>query len=88
MSYLEHFEQIVKDQLARVERLKASAELTDYVALDKIIVGTVDGDGIGPIIMDSCREVLRAKATTCQTSRAPMLRSAVSWICLQTCALL
>lgn len=58
MSYLEHFEQIVKDQLVRVERLKESSQLTDYNALDKIIVGTVDGDGIGPIIMNSCREIL------------------------------
>ncbi|MBP3384334.1 MAG: isocitrate/isopropylmalate dehydrogenase family protein [Firmicutes bacterium] len=58
MSYLEHFEQIVKDQLARVERMKASSELTDYAALDKIIVGTIDGDGIGPVIMDSCRAIL------------------------------
>lgn len=58
MSYLEHFEQIVKDQLARVERMKASSELTDYAALDKIIIGTIDGDGIGPVIMDSCRAIL------------------------------
>lgn len=58
MSYLEHYEQIVKDQLVRVERLKESSQLTDYNALDKIIVGTVDGDGIGPIIMNSCREIL------------------------------
>lgn len=58
MSYLEHFEQIVKDQLARVERLKESSQLTDYNKLDKIIVGTIDGDGIGPIIMDSCRAIL------------------------------
>lgn len=58
MSYLEHFEQIVKDQLARVERLKESSQLTDYNALDKIIVGTIDGDGIGPIIMNSCRAIL------------------------------
>lgn len=58
MSYLEHFEQIVKDQLARVERLKESSHLTDYNKLDKIIIGTIDGDGIGPIIMDSCRTIL------------------------------
>ena len=58
MSYLEHFEQIVKDQLARVERLKESSQLTDYGKLDKIVVGTVDGDGIGPIIMASCRSIL------------------------------
>lgn len=58
MSYLEHFEQIVKDQLARVERLKETSQLTDYSKLDKIIVGTIDGDGIGPVIMNSCRAIL------------------------------
>ncbi len=58
MSYLEHFEQIVKDQLARVERLKESSQLTDFNKLDKIIVGTIDGDGIGPVIMNSCRSIL------------------------------
>ena len=58
MSYLEHFEQIVKDQLARVERLKETSQLTDYNKLDKIVVGTIDGDGIGPIIMASCRSIL------------------------------
>ena len=58
MSYLEHFEQIVKEQLARVERLKSTSELTDYSKLDKIIVGTIDGDGIGPVIMKSCRTIL------------------------------
>ena len=58
MSYLEHFEQIIKDQLARVERLKESSQLTDYNKLDQIIVGTIDGDGIGPIIMESCRSIL------------------------------
>lgn len=58
MEYINAFEQIVKDQLERVERLKKSSELTDYSKLDKIIIGTIDGDGIGPIIMDSCRSIL------------------------------
>jgi len=58
MSYLEHFEQIVKEQLTRVERLKETSQLTDYSKLDKIIVGTIDGDGIGPVIMNSCRTIL------------------------------
>lgn len=58
MSYLENFEQIVKEQLARVERLKETSQLTDYNSLDTIVVGTIDGDGIGPIIMDSCRTIL------------------------------
>lgn len=58
MEYTKAFEQIVKEQLARVERLKEFSQLTDYSALDKIIIGTIDGDGIGPIIMDSCRAIL------------------------------
>ena len=58
MTYTEHFAKIVEEQLARVERLKASSEITDFTAKDKIIIGTIDGDGIGPIIMDSCREIL------------------------------
>lgn len=58
MSYMEAFETIVKDQLERVKRLAETSELTDYSKLDKIIIGTIDGDGIGPIIMDSCRKIL------------------------------
>lgn len=58
MTYTAAFEKIVADQLARVEALKASSELTDFSKLDKIVIGTIDGDGIGPIIMDSCREIL------------------------------
>ena len=58
MSYMEAFETIVKDQLARVKRLAETSELTDYSKLDKIIIGTIDGDGIGPFIMDSCRKIL------------------------------
>ena len=58
MSYMEAFETIVKEQLARVKRLAETSELTDYSKLDKIIIGTIDGDGIGPIIMDSCRKIL------------------------------
>lgn len=58
MTYIEHFEQIVKEQLARVEELKKGQSVPDFAAMDKIVIGTIDGDGIGPIIMDSCREVL------------------------------
>lgn len=37
MSYMEAFETIVKEQLARVKRLAETSELTDYSKLDKII---------------------------------------------------
>ena len=58
MTYNEHFAKIVQEQLERVERLKASSEMTDFAAKEKIIIGLIDGDGIGPIIMDSCRSIL------------------------------
>ena len=48
MEYLKAFETIVKEQLERVERMKNAPQSTDYKSLDKIIVGIIDGDGIGP----------------------------------------
>lgn len=58
MEYIKAFEQIVEDQLKRVQQLKTSSQLLDYAGLDKIIIGTIDGDGIGPVIMNSCRAIL------------------------------
>jgi isocitrate dehydrogenase (NAD+) len=45
-----HFEQIVKEQLERVEALKNAADWIDYSKLDTIIIGVAGGDGIGPEI--------------------------------------
>ena len=58
-TYMEHFKKIVEDQLARVERLKSAGSMPDFANMETIVIGTVDGDGIGPVIMDSCREVLQ-----------------------------
>ena len=59
MEYLKAFEKIVEEQLARVERLNAAGEMTDYTKLDKTIIGVLDGDGIGPIITESCKKILQ-----------------------------
>lgn len=58
MEYLKAFETIVKEQLERVEKMKNAPQLTDYKSLDKIIVGIIDGDGIGPIITQSCKKIM------------------------------
>lgn len=58
MAYTEQFEQIIKEQIARIERMKKGSEMPDFAAKEKILIGTIDGDGIGPIIMDSCRTIL------------------------------
>lgn len=58
MEYVKAFETIVKEQLERVERMKSAPQSTDYKSLDKIIVGIIDGDGIGPIITQSCKKIM------------------------------
>ncbi len=55
---LKHFEKLLEQQEARVERLKNEGDFVDYAALDKLIIGVVGGDGIGPIITHQARRVL------------------------------
>ncbi len=59
MDYLKAFDDIVKEQLARIERLKESADFQDYASMDKIIIGIIGGDGIGPIITEHAGRVLK-----------------------------
>lgn len=55
---VEKFETLIRDQLARVEKMKAQGDFVDYKALDKIIIGVCGGDGIGPTITAQSRRVL------------------------------
>ena len=55
---VEHFRQLVEEQLARVERMKQDAGFVDYAALDKLIIGVCGGDGIGPVISKEAARVL------------------------------
>ncbi len=54
----EKFEALVREQLARVDRINNSKEVTDYEKLDKIIIGICGGDGIGPVITNEAQRVL------------------------------
>ena len=45
------FETLLREQLARCEKMKEAAAPTDFANAEKIVIGIVDGDGIGPIIM-------------------------------------
>ncbi len=58
MDYLNHFEQLVKKQLERVEAMKQQQDFVDYSQLDKIVIGTVGGDGIGPAITAQAERIL------------------------------
>lgn len=55
----EHFGKILKEQLKRVEDMKASAGWMDYSKLDKLVIGVVGGDGIGPFICKHAENVLK-----------------------------
>ena len=56
---VEKFEQLVRAQQARAEKIKAEKEFVDYKNLDKLIIGVCGGDGIGPIITEESARVLK-----------------------------
>ncbi len=55
---LAKFEALIREQLARNEKIKAQKEFLDFDSLDKIIIGVCGGDGIGPIITKESARVL------------------------------
>lgn len=55
----EKFGELIQSEFERIERMKKDNEITDYSKIDKIVVGVLPGDGIGPIIMEQALRVLR-----------------------------
>ena len=55
----EKFGELIRGEYERIERMKAGQEVMDFQALDRIIVGILPGDGIGPIIMKQAVRVVR-----------------------------
>lgn len=54
----EKFGKLLEEQLQRVEKMKEENEFLDYSKLDKIIIGVVGGDGIGPAITAQAQRIL------------------------------
>lgn len=57
---VESFETILREQLARNERMRTAPPPVDFEKLDKIVIGCCGGDGIGPIITAEAKRVLAA----------------------------
>lgn len=53
------FEQLIKEQLARVEMMKQQDDFLDYEKLETIIIGVAGGDGIGPAITAQAERILK-----------------------------
>ena len=49
---------LIRSDFARIERMKADQEVTDFSKLETITVGVMPGDGIGPIIMEQALRIL------------------------------
>ncbi|WP_457557465.1 isocitrate/isopropylmalate family dehydrogenase [Candidatus Harpocratesius sp.] len=56
---VKHFEELVRDQIARVKRMKEEGDWIDYSKLKPIIIGVCGGDGIGPAITAHASEILK-----------------------------
>ena len=55
---LKKFEDLLNDQLNRVDRINAAGDFVNFEKLDKIIIGVCGGDGIGPVITEESARVL------------------------------
>ena len=62
MEFLEdakrQFGELILSELERIRLMKAGGDPKDFSRLDKIVVGVMPGDGIGPIIMKQALRVL------------------------------
>ncbi len=52
----ESFRNLLQEQLSRIENM--SAEKVDFSKKETITIGIIDGDGIGPIIVEQAKKVL------------------------------
>ena len=52
------FAVMLEEQLARIERIKKQSVVTDYTKLNKVVIGILGGDGIGPFIAEEAERVL------------------------------
>ncbi len=55
---VEQFRTLITQQLERQNRMEAGSQAKDYTKMDKVIIGTCGGDGIGPIITKQAQRVL------------------------------
>ena len=54
----EKLAELIRSDFARIERMKADQEVTDFSKLETITIGVMPGDGIGPIIMEQALRIL------------------------------
>ena len=73
-----HFRTLLTEQLNRQARMAQGSPAKDFSRMERIVIGLIPGDGIGPILMAQARRVLeklladracRSAGWSCGTSR-------------------
>lgn len=54
----EQFGKLIEQEAVRIDRMKEQGEFLDFKSMDKIVIGVLPGDGIGPIIMEQALRVV------------------------------
>lgn len=54
----EQFGELIQSEFERIERMKADNMVKDFSKSDRIVVGVMPGDGIGPLIMKQALRVM------------------------------
>lgn len=57
-SAVEHYETLLRKQLARVDEMEKGASPVDLANKEELVIGVIGGDGIGPIIVEQAKRVL------------------------------
>ncbi len=57
-SAVEQFKILLEEQLKRVEIMESGAKAKDFSKAEKIVIGIVGGDGIGPIIVKEAKNLI------------------------------
>ncbi|MDG6910625.1 MAG: isocitrate/isopropylmalate dehydrogenase family protein [Nitrososphaerota archaeon] len=55
---ISRFRTLLEEQAARVDKISKPVEWLDYSKLDKLVIGVIGGDGIGPIIATETKRVM------------------------------
>ncbi|MDG6951670.1 MAG: isocitrate/isopropylmalate dehydrogenase family protein, partial [Nitrososphaerota archaeon] len=54
----ERFRRLLQEQADRAKRIGGRVEWLDYAKLDRLVIGVIGGDGIGPIIARETKRVM------------------------------
>ncbi len=54
-----HVRKLLQDQVQRVEKISRPVEWIEYSKLDRLVIGVIGGDGIGPIIAKETVRVMK-----------------------------